>query len=221
MAGHSEVDHGGAAASGDLVHLGEFLACGGEADLQALGFSGPGFALGFADAGDQVVAISAGNHPQRPPPDPRTVPHPDHHRRRHTKPARQLQEQPNQAVPKLDRALRTETSINDTRDFGFGKRLHNLPALADIGFQANRRLPHAQRLSHDPVNGAGALASITSPVVTTTGTRVPRLRFGDLRAHPLLAALLAFKLANRDLRPLIAAIPRQDPRGHHQRADEL
>src|SRR5439155_19673261 len=30
---------------------------------------------------------------------------------------------------KLGRALRTETTINDTRDFGIGKRLHNLPAL--------------------------------------------------------------------------------------------
>ena len=54
-AGHSEVGHG-AAAGGDLVHLGEFVAGGGEADLQALGFAGPVFVLGFADAGDQVVA---------------------------------------------------------------------------------------------------------------------------------------------------------------------
>ena len=30
---------------------------------------------------------------------PRKVPHPDHHRRRHAQPARQLQEQPHQAVP--------------------------------------------------------------------------------------------------------------------------
>ena len=41
------------------------------------------------------------------------------------------------------------------------------------------------------------------------GTRVPGLRFGDLRAHALLAALCAFRLlphgfTNRDLRPLIA-----------------
>jgi hypothetical protein len=50
------VDDGGAAAGGDLVHLGEFVAGGGEADLQALGVAGPAFALGFADAGDQVVA---------------------------------------------------------------------------------------------------------------------------------------------------------------------
>ena len=56
MAGHSEVGHGGAAAGGDLVRLGEFLFGGGEADLQAFGFAGPAFALGFADAGDQVVA---------------------------------------------------------------------------------------------------------------------------------------------------------------------
>jgi hypothetical protein len=112
---------------------------------------------------------------------------------------------------KLGRALRTETTINHTREFGIGKRLHNLPALADIGFQANRRLLHAQRLSHDPVNGAGVLASITSPVITATGTRVPGLRFGDPRANALLAALCVFSLlpngfANRDLRPLIAQL---------------
>src|SRR5207253_10393798 len=41
---------------------------------------------------------------------------------------------------KEGRALRTETTINDTRDFVIGRRLHNLPALREIGFQANRRL---------------------------------------------------------------------------------
>jgi hypothetical protein len=56
VAGHFQVDDGGLAAGSDLVHLGEFLAGGGEADLQALGFAGPAFALGFADAGGQVVA---------------------------------------------------------------------------------------------------------------------------------------------------------------------
>ncbi len=56
MAGHSEVDNGAVAAGGDLVHLGEFLIGGGKADLQALGFASPAFALGFADAGGQVVA---------------------------------------------------------------------------------------------------------------------------------------------------------------------
>ena len=32
---------------------------------------------------------------------------------------------------KEGRALRTETTINDTRDFGIGKRLENLPALRE------------------------------------------------------------------------------------------
>ena len=34
---------------------------------------------------------------------------------------------------KHGRALRTETTINDTRDFGLGRRLHNLPALREVG----------------------------------------------------------------------------------------
>ena len=41
---------------------------------------------------------------------------------------------------KEGRALRTETTINDTRDFRIGKRLTNLPALREVGFSANRRL---------------------------------------------------------------------------------
>jgi hypothetical protein len=50
---------------------------------------------------------------------------------------------------KEGRALRTETTINNTRDFAIGKRLVNLPALRQIGFSANRRLLNVQRLSHD------------------------------------------------------------------------
>lgn len=41
---------------------------------------------------------------------------------------------------KEGRALRTETTINNTNDFGIGKRLTNLPALREVGFTANRRL---------------------------------------------------------------------------------
>jgi hypothetical protein len=40
---------------------------------------------------------------------------------------------------KEGKALRTETTINDTRDFGIGKRLQNLPALRAAGFTAARR----------------------------------------------------------------------------------
>ena len=41
---------------------------------------------------------------------------------------------------KEGRALRTETTINDTYDFAIGRKLCNLPALREIGFSANRRL---------------------------------------------------------------------------------
>ena len=54
-AGHSEVGHG-AAAGGDLVHLGEFVGGGGEADLQPLGFAGPAFPPGLAEKDPSEVA---------------------------------------------------------------------------------------------------------------------------------------------------------------------
>jgi hypothetical protein len=38
------------------VDLGEFGVGGGEADLEPFGFSGPAFAFGFGDAGDEVFA---------------------------------------------------------------------------------------------------------------------------------------------------------------------
>src|SRR5215210_7347155 len=50
---------------------------------------------------------------------------------------------------KEGQALRTETTINDTYDFAIGRALHNLPALREIGFAANRRLLHVDSLSHD------------------------------------------------------------------------
>ena len=95
---------------------------------------------------------------------------------------------------KEGRALRTETTINDTRDFRIGKRLTNLPALREVGFTANRRLLRVERLDHDPITGTVALHTITEPVITEAGTRVPGLRLGQQRSHALLAALLVFRL---------------------------
>ena len=109
---------------------------------------------------------------------------------------------------KEGRALRTETTINDTRDFEIGKRLVNLPALREIGFQANRRLLGVQRLDHDPIIGA---AAVTDPITTDTGARISGLRLGQRRSHALLAALLIFRLhpngfSNADLRALTAQL---------------
>jgi hypothetical protein len=117
---------------------------------------------------------------------------------------------------KLGKALRTETTVNDTRDFGIGKRLTNLPALRQIGFSANRRLLAVQKLSHDPVAGADALAQVTDPVITGTGTRVAGLRLTDPRGLALLAVLCVFRLlpngfTNADLRRHLAPLLGKDP----------
>ena len=88
------------------------------------------------------------------------------------------------SYPAEGRALRTETTINDTTDFGIGKRLTNLPALREIGTHANRRLLRVQSLGHDPITGADALGVVTGPLTTATGTRVPGLRLAERAATP-------------------------------------
>src|SRR5687768_12491657 len=110
---------------------------------------------------------------------------------------------------KLGHALRTETTINDTGDFGIGRRLHNLPALRKVGLAANRRLLDVQRTSHDPMIGSDRLAEVSGPVLVDGRRQAPGLRFGDPRVHALLACLLGFRLhtdgfTSRDLRALVA-----------------
>jgi hypothetical protein len=43
--------------------------------------------------------------------------------------------------------LRTETTINNTYDFGVGRRLNNMNTLRGIGRAANRRVLEVERLS--------------------------------------------------------------------------
>jgi hypothetical protein len=62
------------------------------------------------------------------------------------------------------RALRTETTINNSYDFGVGKRLHNLPKLRNIGFAANRRLLELERLSFDCILAEDTFRHINRPV---------------------------------------------------------
>jgi hypothetical protein len=116
---------------------------------------------------------------------------------------------------KEGRALRTETTINDTVDFGIRKGLNNLPALREVGFSANRRLLGVQRISHDPIIGADAFAAITNPV-NVDGQHAAALRFGDPRAQALLATLLVFRLhpngfTNHDLRTHLSGLLGADP----------
>jgi hypothetical protein len=105
---------------------------------------------------------------------------------------------------KEGRALRTETTINDTRDFGIGKRLSNLAALRQVGVQANRRLLHVQTISQDCAVGEDAFRQVNEPVVVD-GQRASALRFADAAVQTLFSALLVFRLlprgfSNRDLR---------------------
>jgi len=81
---------------------------------------------------------------------------------------------------KEGRALRTETTINNARDFAIGKRLLNLPAVRQIGFQANRRLLHVQCTSHDCTIGEDAFRRVNDPVVVN-GQRASALRFAEPR----------------------------------------
>lgn len=99
---------------------------------------------------------------------------------------------------KEGRALRTETTINNTRDFGIGRRLtgDNLAALRRVGFQANRRLLEVERLSHDCAVGDTVFTHLYHPIVVDD-QRASALRFGDPRVQLLLGALVGFRLLPR------------------------
>lgn len=110
---------------------------------------------------------------------------------------------------------RTETTINNTRDFSLGKRLCNLPALRQVGFPANRRLLEVQRLSHDCAMGEEVLHRLNRPV-KVNGQRTSALRTTDLRVLALWHLLVWFRLlprgfANRDLREQLAVLTGQSP----------
>jgi hypothetical protein len=116
---------------------------------------------------------------------------------------------------KEGRALRTETTINNTRDFGIGKLLKNLPALRQVGFQANRRLLDVQRVSHDCAIGEDAFDKVVRPA-EVEGQRASALRFGDKRVQALFAVLVVFSLQlrgfnNREMRVLLAQLLGLDP----------
>jgi len=92
---------------------------------------------------------------------------------------------------KEGRALRTETTINNVRDFCVAKRLHNLTRLGQIGFQANRRLLEVEKISHDCILAEEAFENINRPRQVAT-QRASALRFADPKVQSLWSALLLF-----------------------------
>jgi hypothetical protein len=108
------------------------------------------------------------------------------------------------------RALRTETTINDSRDFAIRKGLSHLSALRKVGFQANRRLLDVQRISHDCAIGEAAFVTVSHPVLVD-GQRAAALRWADPVVQALFSALIGFRLVpdgwrQRDLRAPLAAL---------------
>jgi hypothetical protein len=111
---------------------------------------------------------------------------------------------------KEGQALRTETTINNARDFYIGKSLHNLPALRKIGFQANRRVIQVQTITQDAILAEETLQQLQRPRVVE-GQRVSALRLADPTAQALWNAVLMYDLlpagfSNRQLRTYLAQL---------------
>ena len=121
---------------------------------------------------------------------------------------------------KEGRALRTETTINDTYDFGVGRIVNdvNWQALTRIGHDINQRLLDHQLDACACAPDATTLERVVLPSRTPDGLPTPGLRFGEQRTMTLLACLCSFGhlfagLTNRSLRELIAGlIPDYSPR---------
>ena len=111
---------------------------------------------------------------------------------------------------KEQHALRTETTINNPKDFYVTKGVQQLGHLRDLGEGVNRRLLEVERVSHACVLTQDALDRLQQPT-RENGQRVSALRFGDLRVMAVLQALTAFThlargFHNRDVRPHVAAL---------------
>ncbi len=116
---------------------------------------------------------------------------------------------------KEGRALRTETTINNTRDFYIGRLLKNLPALREIGFKANRRLLEVEKISQDCQLGNETFDQVNRPQVVD-GQRASALSFGNERVMSLFQALCLFTLLpqgfrNADLRAYVAQLMGHSP----------
>jgi hypothetical protein len=95
---------------------------------------------------------------------------------------------------KEGRALRTETVICNTDDFGIGRRVcaQNWYALRAVGQSANRRLCDAEAADAQPAPDVATFDQVTRPSTTNDGLYASGLRFGEARVMAVLAALVAF-----------------------------
>ena len=110
---------------------------------------------------------------------------------------------------KEHRALRTETVICNTRDFGIGRRVtaENWKALRAVGEKANQRLCDAQAADARPAPDVATFTQVTRPS-QIDGQHAPGLPFGDPRVMAVLAAIVGFThlLAGFDNPALVRAV---------------
>jgi hypothetical protein len=121
---------------------------------------------------------------------------------------------------KLDKALRTETTFNDTYDFKIGRNLGNLPRLRTLGRHINHRLLSLERVAQHCAIASHTVERIVLPTVDD-GQRAPALRWGDPRTMALFSALCAFSAApegitNRSLRERVGSLYDAGPKGYTQ-----
>ena len=95
---------------------------------------------------------------------------------------------------KEGRALRTETVICDTGDFGIGRRVcaQNWNALRAVGQSANRCLCDAEAADAQPAPDVATFCQVTRPSTTDDGLYAAGLRCGEQRVMAILAALVGF-----------------------------
>jgi len=110
---------------------------------------------------------------------------------------------------KEHRALRTETVICNTRDFGIGRRVtaENWKALRAVGEKANQRLCDAQAADARPAPDVATFTQVTRPS-QIDGQHAPGLPFGDPRVMAVLAAVVGFThlLAGFDNPALVSTV---------------
>ncbi len=106
---------------------------------------------------------------------------------------------------KEGRALRTEGTFRNPKDFDVNKGLANFGYLQQIGRHINRRLLEVERVSQNCGLSAGSIQRVVQPTVTDDGHKAPGLRFGDPRVMALMLSLSLFLhlihgFRNQDLR---------------------
>jgi len=120
---------------------------------------------------------------------------------------------------KENRALRTETTIDNPRDFNVGKDLSNWTFLRKLGTSINDRLLECERVSQDCRLSSESFARVSEPSTTEAGQRAPGLRFGQPRAMALFAALTRFLptlngFRNAELRQTVQALLNLEPEAY-------